>query len=136
RFITGGRFTGRAPVLISLGIAMENLEASTRAVAGTPARKIVLDAAGRPYEPAVGPRLKILLLAFIFPCVALLGATGVYLLAIRALEWYRGLTYTNQFTLWMFIAHVFIGVLLLAPFLAFGFIHLLSARHRKNRLAV
>jgi tetratricopeptide (TPR) repeat protein len=103
-------------------------------VAATP-KPVLRDARGRVYEPAVGPRLKILL-AFIFACVAVLGASGVYLLAIDLLEKSRGFTYTNQFTLWMFLAHVLVGVLLVVPFLVFGFIHLASARRRKNRLAV
>jgi tetratricopeptide (TPR) repeat protein/uncharacterized membrane protein SirB2 len=93
------------------------------------------DRRGRVYVPAVGPRLQVLL-AFIFAAVALLGATGAYLVAIRLLEWLRGQTYTNAFTLWMFIAHVGVGVVFVAPFLIFGFVHLATARKRPNRLAV
>jgi hypothetical protein len=93
------------------------------------------DAYGRPYEPAIGPRLKVVLV-FIFASVALLGASGAYLFTIRALEWLRGQQYINQFSLWMFLAHVVVGVVLVGPFLAFGGIHLSSARHRKNRHAV
>ncbi len=93
------------------------------------------DAKGQLYEPAVSPRLKILLF-FVFACVALLGATGVYLVAIRLLESIRKITYTNQFTLWMFLVHVVFGVILVAPFLIFGLSHYATARHRKNRLAV
>src|SRR5262249_46069607 len=87
------------------------------------------------YEPAIGRRLAILL-AIIFAGVALLGATGVYLLAIRWLEYFRGLTYTNQFTLGMFMVHALVGVLLVVPFLSFGAIHLITARRRPNRVAV
>jgi tetratricopeptide (TPR) repeat protein len=90
---------------------------------------------GLVYEPAIGPRLKILLF-IIFAAVALLGATGVYLTAIRVLEWARGQTYTNQFTLGMFMAHEVIGVLIVLPFLVFGFTHLVTARNRPNRVAV
>jgi tetratricopeptide (TPR) repeat protein len=93
------------------------------------------DAKGRPYEPAVSPRLKILLFCT-FAGVALLGATGAYLVAIRLMEWSKGITYTNQFTLWMFLVHVAVGVLLTLPFLVFGFSHYATARLRKNRLAV
>jgi tetratricopeptide (TPR) repeat protein len=93
------------------------------------------DALGRSYEPAVSPRLKILLF-FTFACVALLGATGVYLVAIRVMEWAKHITYTNQFTLWMFLVHVVVGVVLVVPFLVFGFSHYATARHRKNRWAV
>src|SRR5207245_8829879 len=93
------------------------------------------DALGRPYEPAVSPRLKVLLF-FTFACVAVLGATGAYLVAIRVMEWAKNITYTNQFTLWMFLVHVVVGVILVVPFLFFGFSHYATARHRKNRLAV
>jgi tetratricopeptide (TPR) repeat protein len=99
------------------------------------ARPKLLDRRKNVYEPAIGPRLKVLLF-FIFACVAVLGATGVYLLAIRFLEWVRAQTYTNQFTLGMFLAHSVIGVLLVVPFLLFGLTHLATARHRPNRLAV
>ena len=83
------------------------MERSSTPVA--PARPPIRTARGLPYEPAIGPRLKVVL-AFIFGCVAVLGATGAYLIAIRLLEWGREQTYTNQFTLWMFLAHVFVGV--------------------------
>jgi tetratricopeptide (TPR) repeat protein len=99
------------------------------------ARPALRTARGLLYEPAIGPRLKVLL-AFIFASVALLGATGAYLLAIRLLEWGHEQVYTNQFTLWMFLAHIFVGVLMLGPFLVFGITHLVTARHRKNRVAV
>ena len=102
----------------------------------TPARSAQLrDARGGLYEPAVSPRLKVLLF-FIFASVALLGATGAYLVAIRMMEWAKSITYTNQFTLWMFLVHVAVGVVLIVPFLVFGFSHYATARHRKNRLAV
>lgn len=99
------------------------------------ARAPILDRRRRPYQPALGPRLK-LVLWFIFTCVALLGATGIYLLAIRLMEWGRNQTFTNQFTLWMFIGHVGVGLVLVLPFLIFGGIHLATARNRPNRLAV
>src|SRR5262249_39644116 len=99
------------------------------------ARPVLRDRRGMVYEPAVGPKLKVLLFG-IFALVALLGATGVYLLAIRALEWRRDQVFTNSFTLSMFIVHVVGGVLLVIPFLLFGGIHLATARHRKNRRAV
>jgi tetratricopeptide (TPR) repeat protein len=76
------------------------------------------------------------LLFAIFASAAFLGATGAYLTAIRLLEWSRGVTVTNQFTLGMFMAHVLVGVLLVLPFLYFGFSHLITARNRPNRVAV
>ncbi|HJT79386.1 MAG TPA: multiheme c-type cytochrome, partial [Gemmataceae bacterium] len=93
------------------------------------------DRKGRLYVPAVGPRLKVLLF-FIFFCVALLGATGAYLVFIRVMEAVRGQTYTNSFTISIFMAHILVGLALVVPFLVFGCTHLFLARHRKNRPAV
>ncbi|MGH7171913.1 MAG: hypothetical protein ACRELG_16685, partial [Gemmataceae bacterium] len=94
-----------------------------------------VDVRGRPYEAAIGPRLKILLF-LVFAATAVLGVTGIYLLAIRVLEMVRARTYTNSFTLKMFVAHILVGLAIIVPFLVFGFTHLLTARKRKNRLAV
>jgi tetratricopeptide (TPR) repeat protein len=94
------------------------------------------DRTGRAYEPAVSPRLRVLLLAVIFPGVALLGATGAYLAAIRLMEWMRGQTYTNQVTLTAFLVHIVAGVLLVLPFVFFGLAHVRTAYRRKNRVAV
>jgi tetratricopeptide (TPR) repeat protein len=76
------------------------------------------------------------LLFLVFAATALLGISGVYLLSIRSFEWLRSRTYTNAFTLWMFVGHILVGVAITLPFLAFGIIHYLKSRHRKNRLAV
>src|SRR5258708_6405675 len=84
----------------------------------SPARPMLRTGRGHVYEPAIGPRLKVLL-AIIFIAVAVLGATGVYLLTITALERLRGRTYTNWFVLAMFDAHVVLGVLIVVPFLIF-----------------
>jgi tetratricopeptide (TPR) repeat protein len=98
--------------------------------------KRLLDARGNLYEPAIGPRLKILLVS-IFASVAILGASAVYLLAIRIINWIHApVDYTTQFTIWMFFAHAAVGLLATLPFLIFGSIHLLTARRRKNRVAV
>jgi tetratricopeptide (TPR) repeat protein len=88
------------------------------------------------YVPAVGPRLKKLLL-FVFALVALLGANSLYLVSITFLEWLRqGLTYQNYFYQVMFLVHLVLGLLLLLPFVTFGIIHLVTARTRRNRRAV
>lgn len=89
-----------------------------------------------PYVPAIGQKLRILLIA-VFGLFAVLGATGVYLGAVSALNWYKApLSYTTPFSLWMFLAHIAIGVIGTAPFFAFGFIHWFTARKRDNRVAV
>jgi tetratricopeptide (TPR) repeat protein len=107
---------------------------STPAVAPA-ARKQLKDRKGRVYTPAIGPRLKVLLIA-IFAAVAVLGATGVYLLAVRIMEGVANQVYTNSFTIAVFMGHVILGVLLVVPFLFFGFTHLATARTRPNRRAV
>jgi tetratricopeptide (TPR) repeat protein len=114
-----------------LGEAVSMNGASPPAVGTSP----VVLVRGKPYEPAVGPRLKILLY-LVFAATAILATTGVYLVAIRVLEAVRTQTYTNQFTLWMFITHILLGVVIALPFLAFGLIHYAKSRKRKNRLAV
>jgi tetratricopeptide (TPR) repeat protein len=114
---------------------MDNPTPAPTAAAPAPVVTKLRDRKGRPYLPAVGPRLKVLLFV-IFAAVALLGATGTYLLAIRVAEAALHATYTNAFTISIFIVHVVCGVLLVVPFLCFGITHLLSARTRKNRLAV
>lgn len=90
---------------------------------------------GRPYIPAVGPRLKILL-ALIFAAVAVLGASGAYLASIRWLDALTGKTYTTSFKYWMLILHIAVGVVMLLPFLAFGIVHWRTARNRPNQYAV
>jgi tetratricopeptide (TPR) repeat protein len=87
------------------------------------------------YVPAVGPRLKKLLFV-VLALVALLGANSLYLVAITALEWRSGETFQNYFYQYMFLAHLVLGLLLLAPFLTFGVIHLVTSRNRRNRRAV
>ena len=99
-----------------------------------PAR-ILRDVKGRIYQPAIGPRLRILLW-FVFASVGILGATAVYLVSLYLLDELSGQTHTNAFSLWVILVHLVVGVVLVAPFLAFGLIHLASARKRKNRLAV
>jgi tetratricopeptide (TPR) repeat protein/uncharacterized membrane protein len=95
-----------------------------------------LNVRGRLYEPALGPRLKILLFV-VFAATAILGVTGVYLLSIDVLNAALApRTYTNQFTLQTFAIHLLVGFAVIIPFLILGFTHLLTARKRKNRLAV
>jgi tetratricopeptide (TPR) repeat protein len=87
------------------------------------------------YVPAVGPRLRQLLVV-VFAAVAVLGATGVYLLSVRLLEMSTGHTYTNQATLWAFLVHAVLGVVATLPFLAFAIPHLITSQNRNNRAAV
>jgi tetratricopeptide (TPR) repeat protein len=89
-----------------------------------------------PYQPAIGPKLRVLLLA-VFALFAFLGATGFYLGVVSLLNYAREPhSYTTPFALWVFLAHIVIGVLGTVPFLAFGGYHWATARKRPNRAAV
>ena len=132
----GAPFVATAFLIIAFSFPGSNLMASLPVISGSsPAARVQLDRLGRKYTPAVGPRLKVVL-AILFASVALLGATGSYLLAIRLLEWWRAQTYTNQFTLSMLLAHIAVGIIALAPFLFFGIYHFATARQRPNKVAV
>src|SRR5262249_20722942 len=87
--------------------------AGPAAPAAPPVAPRLRDRKGQVYEPAVGPRLK-WLLALIFFGFALLGASGLYMLAITLLDlaytpnsWFNNLlgaaktpkVFTNSFTL-------------------------------------
>ncbi len=85
--------------------------------------------------PAVGPRLKVLLLV-VFGLAALLGANSVYLASVTALEAMTQHVYQNWFYQLMFLGHLALGLVFLLPFVLFGVVHLWTARHRKNRRAV
>ena len=96
----------------------------------------VRPAAKPPYVPALGPALRVLLWS-IFAGVAVLGATGVYLLAITTLNRLDpNHLYTTPFTFWMITGHTVVGVVGMAPFVLFGLWHLATAYRRPNRLAV
>src|SRR5689334_15837183 len=98
--------------------------------------KKTLTARGKPYVPALGPKMKVVLF-FIFTLVALLGASGVYLAAISFLDWSKApQSYTTPFTFWMFLGHTGVGLVFLLPFLFFGGYHYVTARKRENRIAV
>ena len=93
------------------------------------------DRRGRVYTPAVGPRLRpilwIILIGF-----ALLGANGFYLSSVTALTWYSGVTQQTFFYMLMVALHLFLGFLLIVPFLIFGFTHLATSWKRPNKAAV
>ena len=92
----------------------------------------------RPYVRAVGPRLRLLLLA-LFGVTAALAGNGLYLAAITFLEWLRGdanQTYQNWFYMVMFGVHLGLGLLMIVPAVVFGVLHLRNARGRPNRRAV
>lgn len=93
---------------------------------------------GRPrpkYVPAVGPRLA-KLLAVVFGLFALLTVNAVYLVAVRAAGAWTGQSYENLFYLYMFLGHLVLGFIIVAPVIVFGLVHMAKARGRRNKRAV
>jgi len=92
-------------------------------------------ASARPAARVVSPALRKLLYV-VFGLTGLLAGNGAYLATVTALEWATGHTYQNYFYQFMFLGHLVLGLLLLLPFLVFGFLHMLAARKRKKKMAV
>lgn len=77
----------------------------------------------------------------LFLLAALLGLNSAYLAGVTALEWCsqrwgEGVIYQTYFSLWMFLLHIVLGVLLVVPFLAFAIPHLRRGAASRNRRAV
>lgn len=87
------------------------------------------------YVPAVTPRLRIAL-TLVFALFALLAANSIYLSGITALEYATGKGLQDFFYQCMFLLHLVLGFLLLAPFIIFIYFHLIATMRRKNRNAV
>ena len=87
------------------------------------------------YRPAIGPKLR-KLYHVVLILLALLGANAAYLSSITFLGWWTGASYESQFYLFMILAHIFLGLLIIVPFLIFGVRHLGNTKARKNRRAV
>ncbi|MFN8061837.1 MAG: multiheme c-type cytochrome [Vicinamibacterales bacterium] len=81
--------------------------------------------------PTVRSRLSILLGG-----LALLAANSVYLGSITFLEWSSGRAIQGYVYLWMFLAHVALGIATVVPFVGFVVPHLRASYRRRNRRAV
>jgi tetratricopeptide (TPR) repeat protein/uncharacterized integral membrane protein len=95
-------------------------------------------AADRPrirYVPAVGPRLRKLLLV-VFALFALLAVDSVYLGTITWFEWWSGKTLQDYFYQIVFLLHLVVGFLIIVPVIVFGALHFRNACKRPNRRAV
>jgi hypothetical protein len=80
----------------------------------------------RAYVRTVSPRLNMLLL-IVLGLVAVLSANSIYLAAITFIEWLHRaerVSYQNYLYQLMFVAHLVLGLVLIVPFVAFGFAHL------------
>jgi len=107
------------------------MSVSNRSASGASSRP----APRRVYVPAVGPRLRPLLWIVLIG-FALLGATGIYMGSVTLLTELRGAPQDTYFYMLMVVLHVAIGLVLILPFIAFGFGHLLTSWKRPNRAAV
>lgn len=83
----------------------------------------------------VGPKLRILLF-IVLGLFSLLLANGIYLSVITWLQVLTGNVYEDLFYQFMFLSHLALGFLLVAPVVVFGSLHMLAARKRRNRRAV
>lgn len=76
------------------------------------------------------------LLAVVAILAGLLAANSVYLAGVTLLETLAGQAWQDYFYLIMFLAHLGLGLLLIVPFLLFGYLHLRRAWRHSNRYAV
>ncbi len=83
---------------------------------------------------AIGPRLHWLLRA-VLVLFTLLCVNSAYLAAVTFIEWWRDDLLQDEFYLLSVLVHVLLGLLLIAPVLAFGVLHWRNARGLPNRLA-
>jgi hypothetical protein len=81
---------------------------------------------------AVSPRLR-WLLRLVLGLFALLVVNSLALAAVTFLEWRTGATLQDEVYLWNVLIHLFLGLLLIVPTIAFGLLHLAKARGLPNR---
>lgn len=105
-----------------------NSESSSAAPSGAPAEK-------KDVRRAIGPRLRIVFNVLLF-LLALIAANSAYLIGVKLLEWWTSQTYQDYFYICMFLMHIVVGVLVVAPFLVFGIIHMRNTKDRKVRRTV
>ena len=72
---------------------------------------------------AIGPKLRILL-NITFILFAILMINSVYLSSITFAEWLTDKSLQDQTYLFMFLAHLVIGLIIIIPFIIYGLIHL------------
>jgi hypothetical protein len=85
--------------------------------------------------PVLSPGLR-RLLALILVLFGLLTLNSLYLVGISAGEALTGRSLENTGYLYMFLAHLGLGLLITVPALVFGLLHLRRAYRRPNRYAV
>ncbi|RUL88222.1 tetratricopeptide repeat protein [Tautonia sociabilis] len=93
------------------------------------------DRRGFVYTPAVGKRLRPLLW-MVLVGFAVLGATGIYMASVTLITWLSGAPQDTYFYMLMVALHLFLGFVLIVPFIVFGFGHLVTSWKRPNRAAI
>lgn len=83
----------------------------------------------------IGPKLRVVLVV-VLTLFSLLLANGIYLFAITMSEYFTKQNYQTYFYQYMFLLHLLLGFIIVAPVIVFGIIHWLSSRNRRNRRAV
>ena len=86
-------------------------------------------------RPAIGPKLRVLLLV-VLALFSLLMVNSAYLGGVTLLEWLTDQTYQDYTYQLMFLFHLAVGLLLVVPTLVFIGLHLRNTWHRSNRAAV
>ncbi len=88
------------------------------------------------YVPAVGPRLRRLLLV-VLGGFALLAVNSFYMSSITFVQWRNpDLFAENNFYHWNFLLHLALGIAFTLPVILFGILHIRNAYNRPNRRAV
>lgn len=122
----GGRREGTRSPALTTGDRSQHVTAGAGGGKGPTRRR---------YRPAIGPRLKPLLWV-VFGLFALLAVNSLYLAGVRIAEAVTGETYQNWFYISMFMLHLAVGGLFVAPVIWFGLAHMRNVRKRPNRRAV
>jgi hypothetical protein len=89
----------------------------------------------RQVQRAIGPRLRIVF-HIVLGLLAIIGANSLYLGGVTFLSWWNSKTYQDYFYNWMFLLHVVLGLIIIVPFLIFGFLHWRNTKDRKIRRTV
>ncbi|MEL6896461.1 MAG: hypothetical protein AAFP90_10195, partial [Planctomycetota bacterium] len=89
----------------------------------------------RPTLPPVTKRLRRVLYV-VLGLFSLLAANGLYLSGVTFTQWWTGEVFENHFYQLMFLGHLGLGILLIAPVIGFGIVHMIRSRHRRNVRAI
>ncbi len=86
------------------------------------------------YSRAVGPKLyPLLILVMIITAVLLVNS--LYLSGVTFYQWLTDTNIQDGFYLWMFLLHLIIGLILVAPFVVYAVIHAINTRGYQNNTA-